>query len=189
MHVFSMLKGRADLFHFLSTAPPTHTSFCLPEKHTSLLGNDSLSVTVFPLRKCVPTTGGPGHPAAPRRQMPVPLHTTTQSSPQPNPACAQLPAVHQRGLQRAGSLLPMPHPPSPPALDSKSGFWFKQFLEKDFNMGLSLFIPNPASNNHYTTEDKALLMPPTVYQRKLNTSKKKKESKNPKAGRNGNTQF
>lgn len=78
LRVFSML--RAELIYSTFSAPPyPHTFFCPAEKHASLLGNDSLSATVSPLRKCVPITSGPGQPAAPLRQMPVPLHTITQS--------------------------------------------------------------------------------------------------------------
>lgn len=42
-------------------------------------------------------------------------------------------------------------------------------------MVLFLFIPySTSSNDNYTSDEKAFLMPPTVYQRNLNKSKKRK---------------
>lgn len=63
-----------------------------------------------------------------------------------------------------------------------------QFLgTESFNTVLSLFIPYLASNpDNYTRDKKALLKPPTAYQRNLNTSKKKEKKD---VGGNGNKQF
>lgn len=168
----------------LSQHRPTHTFFFLPSREAHFITGEWFTVCLW---LCLRSGNVFPSPVVQGNQQPPWGRCQSHCTPLPranhNPTLPVLSSQQFTAeLAEGWELVSMPHPSSSPALDSKLGFWFKQFLEKDFKTRLSLFIPSPTSNNHY----KVLLMPPTVYQSKSNTSKKRKTLK---AGRNGNTQF
>lgn len=118
------------------------------------------------------------HPLWDRCQSHCTLSSTDHKVNTINSSFGHMSAFHYKELQKTGSLVLMPHLSSSSEMDLKPGVLVYAVLRKkeEFNIVLLLFIPYPTSSkDNYTSDEKALLMPPTVYQRNLNTSKKRKK--------------